>query len=163
MAYTNHTLHARGARALAGLPLFQRVLPRHAADHFRDQHAPHARRCRGEVAGRGSIARNACISLIEEGYRRQVDPHGQPRRWSAATPSTAWPRSTRNCSRKTSSREFAALYPEKFNNKTNGITPRRWLLALPTARISALITSKIGDGWARDLSQLSQAGEAHAG
>ena len=49
--------------------------------------------------------------------------------------------------------EFDALYPGKFNNKTNGITPRRWLLAC-NSRLSGLITSKIGHGWERDLDKL---------
>ena len=49
--------------------------------------------------------------------------------------------------------DFAELWPEKFNNKTNGITPRRWLLKAnpPLAR---LITETIGDGWITDLDQL---------
>jgi starch phosphorylase len=45
------------------------------------------------------------------------------------------------------------MYPGKFNNKTNGITPRRWLLAC-NPRLSALVTSKIGHGWERDLGRL---------
>jgi len=49
--------------------------------------------------------------------------------------------------------EFDVFYPGKFNNKTNGITPRRWLLAC-NPRLSDLITSKIGSGWARELDQL---------
>ena len=49
--------------------------------------------------------------------------------------------------------EFDALYPGKFNNKTNGITPRRWLLAC-NPRLSELITSKIGHGWEHDLDKL---------
>jgi starch phosphorylase len=49
--------------------------------------------------------------------------------------------------------EFDALYPGKFNNKTNGITPRRWLLAC-NPRLSKLITSKIGRGWERNLAEL---------
>jgi starch phosphorylase len=48
---------------------------------------------------------------------------------------------------------FDALYPGKFNNKTNGITPRRWLLAA-NPKLSELISSKIGDGWARNLDEL---------
>ena len=43
--------------------------------------------------------------------------------------------------------------PEKLNNKTNGITPRRWLRAC-NPRLSELITSKIGDGWVKDLTQI---------
>lgn len=47
------------------------------------------------------------------------------------------------------------LYPQKFNNKTNGITQRRWL-KLCNPQLSGLITEKIGDGWIRDLGQLSK-------
>ncbi|MFA7344323.1 MAG: glycogen/starch/alpha-glucan family phosphorylase [Terrimicrobiaceae bacterium] len=49
--------------------------------------------------------------------------------------------------------DFDAFYPGKFNNKTNGITPRRWLLAC-NPRLSELITSKVGHGWERDLNKL---------
>jgi starch phosphorylase len=51
--------------------------------------------------------------------------------------------------------DFAALFPERFNNKTNGITPRRWLL-LANPSLASLITDAIGDRWITDLSQLSQ-------
>ena len=50
-------------------------------------------------------------------------------------------------------RDFHALWPEKFSNKTNGVTPRRWLM-LANPRLSRLITSWIGAGWTRDLAQL---------
>lgn len=49
--------------------------------------------------------------------------------------------------------DFYALWPNKFNNKTNGITPRRWLLDANTA-LSDLISSRIGDNWLTDLSHL---------
>ncbi len=49
--------------------------------------------------------------------------------------------------------DFYELYPEKFNNKTNGITQRRWLLH-SNPKLAKLITEKIGDGWITDLSQL---------
>jgi glycogen phosphorylase len=55
--------------------------------------------------------------------------------------------------RKTIFHEFDELYPRKFNNKTNGITPRRWLLQC-NPELSALITEVIGEGWAADLKQL---------
>ncbi len=51
--------------------------------------------------------------------------------------------------------EFYELWPEKFTNVTNGITPRRWLFHANTP-LAALITSKIGDGWVTDLEQLRQ-------
>ena len=51
--------------------------------------------------------------------------------------------------------EFAELWPEKFQNKTNGVTPRRFM-RLANPRLAELITSRIGDGWLRDLDQLRQ-------
>ena len=50
-------------------------------------------------------------------------------------------------------RDFARLWPEKFFNKTNGVTPRRWML-LSNPKLSELITEKIGDGWLKNLDQL---------
>jgi starch phosphorylase len=52
-------------------------------------------------------------------------------------------------------RDFADLWPEKFQNKTNGVTPRRFL-ALANPLLTQLITSRIGDGWLTDLEQLAQ-------
>jgi len=56
--------------------------------------------------------------------------------------------------------DFYELWPEKFNNKTNGVTPRRFI-RLSNPAMSALITSHIGSGWVKDLDQL-RALEAHA-
>src|SRR5262249_39295406 len=56
--------------------------------------------------------------------------------------------------RATTVKELAELYPDRFNNKTNGVTPRRWLLLCNPA-LSDAITNAIGDGWVADLSQLS--------
>ena len=52
-------------------------------------------------------------------------------------------------------RDFAEMFPERFNNKTNGVTPRRWLL-LANPALANTITEAIGDGWITDLAQLSQ-------
>ncbi|MGF1477972.1 MAG: glycogen/starch/alpha-glucan phosphorylase [Cyanophyceae cyanobacterium] len=52
-------------------------------------------------------------------------------------------------------RHFAELWPEKFYNKTNGVTPRRWML-LSNPELSELITDKIGDGWLMHLDQLAK-------
>jgi len=49
--------------------------------------------------------------------------------------------------------DFARMFPDRFNNKTNGVTPRRWLL-LANPELSRLITEAIGDGWVTDLAQL---------
>ncbi|MFT4191464.1 MAG: glycogen/starch/alpha-glucan phosphorylase [Comamonas sp.] len=50
--------------------------------------------------------------------------------------------------------DFARLYPGRFNNKTNGITPRRWL-AQANPNLAALLDARIGGGWRRDLEQLA--------
>src|SRR5262249_35866889 len=49
--------------------------------------------------------------------------------------------------------DFAAMFPERFSNKTNGVTPRRWLL-LANPDLARLVTEAIGDGWRTDLGQL---------
>jgi starch phosphorylase len=50
-------------------------------------------------------------------------------------------------------KDFCDFWPEKFSNKTNGVTPRRWL-ALTNPRLAGLITEAIGDGWVKDLGKL---------
>src|SRR4029078_2205926 len=61
-------------------------------------------------------------------------------------------------------KDFAALWPDKFSTKTNGVTPRRWL-ALANPRLAALITETIGDGWLTSLERLGEreavAGDSH--
>jgi glycogen phosphorylase len=52
-------------------------------------------------------------------------------------------------------KDFYEFAPHKFSNKTNGVTPRRWL-ALANARLSALICDAIGDGWIKDLARLAE-------
>lgn len=52
-------------------------------------------------------------------------------------------------------KEWYDIFPERFQNKTNGITPRRWL-GLCNEELSSLITEKIGDGWITDLSELKK-------
>ncbi|HEY9759430.1 MAG TPA: glycogen/starch/alpha-glucan phosphorylase [Oculatellaceae cyanobacterium] len=56
-------------------------------------------------------------------------------------------------------KDFYKIFPEKFSNKTNGVTPRRWMV-LSNPRMTRLITDKIGDSWIRDLDQLKRL-EAH--
>ena len=50
-------------------------------------------------------------------------------------------------------RDFYEFFPEKFSNKTNGVTPRRFMV-LSNPRLADLITGRIGDGWITDLDQL---------
>ncbi|MGB5651513.1 MAG: glycogen/starch/alpha-glucan family phosphorylase, partial [Sedimenticolaceae bacterium] len=51
-------------------------------------------------------------------------------------------------------KDFYEMWPEKFNNKTNGVTPRRWL-AMANPALAELLTEKLGDGWQADLGRLS--------
>jgi starch phosphorylase len=51
--------------------------------------------------------------------------------------------------------DLAAMFPERFNNKTNGVTPRRWLL-LANPSLACVISDAIGDGWITDLAQLER-------
>ena len=54
-------------------------------------------------------------------------------------------------------RDFAEMCPERFNNKTNGVTPRRWLLAVQPAARRRSSPSAIGDGWITDLDAAARA------
>lgn len=51
--------------------------------------------------------------------------------------------------------DFAELFPERFNNKTNGVTPRRWLLSA-NPELAGLISKSIGDGWVTELNEISR-------
>ena len=55
--------------------------------------------------------------------------------------------------RTTTVKDLASIFPERFNNKTNGVTPRRWLL-LSNPELAYIITSAVGEGWITHLSQL---------
>src|SRR5258706_5927990 len=50
-------------------------------------------------------------------------------------------------------KDLAEMFPERFSNKTNGVTPRRWLL-LANPALAHVITQAIGDGWITDLAEL---------
>ena len=65
----------------------------------------------------------------------------------------AWPQSIPSCCARLTVKDLAEMFPERFNNKTNGVTPRRWLL-LANPGLAATITEAIGDGWMTDLGQL---------
>jgi starch phosphorylase len=147
MAYTNHTLLPEALERW-GLPLFQRVLPRHTQIIFEIN----VRLMQSvEAKWPGDDEKKRVLSLIEEGGGKAIRMANLAVVGSHSVNGVAAIHS--ELLKKNLFPEFDALYPGKFNNKTNGITPRRWLLAC-NRPLSALITSKIGDGWARDLSQL---------
>ena len=93
------------------------------------------------------------MSLIEEGGERKVRMANLAIVGSHSTNGVAAIHS--QLLRTTTVRDLAEMFPERFNNKTNGVTPRRWLL-MSNPALSATITDAIGDKWMTDLSQLRQ-------
>jgi starch phosphorylase len=147
LAYTNHTLLPE---ALEKWPvdLFELLLPRHLQIIYEVN-----RRFLDEVRQRfpGDEDRLRRMSLIQEGPRRQVRMAHLAIVGTHSTNGVA--RIHSDLVRTQLVPDFAALYPQRFNNKTNGVTPRRWLLNANPA-LARLITEAIGDGWPADLTQL---------
>ncbi|MEX5217717.1 MAG: glycogen/starch/alpha-glucan phosphorylase [Nitrospira sp.] len=147
LAYTNHTLLPE---ALEKWPLawFETVLPRHLEIIFEIN-----RRLLDAVRTRfpGDEERVARMSLVEEGARRKVRMANLAIVGSHSTNGVAAIHS--KLLRTMTVRDLAEMFPERFNNKTNGVTPRRWLL-LANPSLSGAITAAIGDGWIADLTEL---------
>jgi glycogen phosphorylase len=149
LAYTNHTLLPE---ALEKWPLawFEAVLPRHLEIIFEIN-----RRLLDDVRRRfpGDDGRVARTSLIEEGATKHVRMANLAIVGSHSTNGVAAIHSA--LLRSTTVRDLAEMFPERFNNKTNGITPRRWLL-VANPELARIITEAIGDGWVTDLGQLEK-------
>jgi glycogen phosphorylase len=111
------------------------------------------RRFLSDVRGRfpGDEGRVARVSLIEDGPQRNVRMANLAIVGSHSTNGVAAIHS--ELLRTRTVKDLAEIFPERFNNKTNGVTPRRWLL-LANPALSSAITEAIGDGWVTDLSQL---------
>jgi starch phosphorylase len=101
----------------------------------------------------GDGQRIARMSLIEEGQERKIRMANLAIVGSHSTNGVAAIHT--ELLRTTTVRDFAETFPERFNNKTNGVTPRRWLLLCNPA-LAATITDAIGDGWITDLGQLAR-------
>jgi glycogen phosphorylase len=146
-AYTNHTLLPE---ALERWPvqLFQSLLPRHLEIIYEVN-----RRFLEQVRARypGDAGKVSRLSLIEEGGERSVRMANLAAVGSFAINGVARLHST--LLRQEVLRDFAELWPEKFSNKTNGVTPRRFLV-LANPRLTELISSRIGEDWIRELDQL---------
>jgi glycogen phosphorylase len=147
LAYTNHMLLPE---ALEKWPVewFEKLLPRHLEIIFEIN-----RRLLDDVRTRfpsdeGRVAR---VSLIEEGANKHVRMANLAIVGSHSTNGVAAIHS--QLLRTTTVKDMAEVFPERFNNKTNGVTPRRWLL-LANPALARTITDAIGDGWITDLSQL---------
>jgi glycogen phosphorylase len=149
LAYTNHTLLPE---ALEKWPVawFQEMLPRQLEIIYEIN-----RRFLGDVRGRfpGDQERVQRVSLIEDGAEKKVRMANLAVLGSHSTNGVAAIHS--NLLRETTLKDLAEIFPERFNNKTNGVTPRRWL-QLCNPGLSGLITDAIGDSWIRDLSELSK-------
>ena len=148
MAYTNHTLLPE---ALERWPvrLFAQLLPR-LLEIIYEINARFLCSVRQRWPGDNDRVRR--MSLIEEGPEPQVRMA-----WLAIVGSF----SVNGVAALHSDllihglfKDFHDLWPEKFNNKTNGVTPRRWL-AMANPALAELLTEKLGDGWQADLGRLS--------
>jgi starch phosphorylase len=148
-AYTNHTLMPE---ALEKWPvsLFKKLLPRHM-DIIYGINSRFLRQVSYKYPG--DTDRRRRMSLIEEGTEPLV------RMAYLAIVGSHSVNGVAELHTKLLSqglvRDFYELWPEKFNNKTNGITQRRWLYKA-NENLSALITRHIGDGWTRDLFALKK-------
>jgi glycogen phosphorylase len=147
LAYTNHTLLPE---ALEKWPVryFQQMLPRQLEIIFEIN-----RRFLDDVRRRypGDEARVGRVSVIEEGPEERVRMANLAIVGSHSTNGVAAIHS--ELLRTMTVRDLAEMFPERFNNKTNGVTPRRWLL-LANPDLARTITGAIGEGWMTDLSQL---------
>ncbi len=146
-AYTCHTLMPEALEKWP-VPLFERLLPRHLEIIYEINH-----RFLNDVRERyprdeGRVAR---LSLIEEQPQRQVRMANLAAVGSSSINGVAELHT--QLLREHVLNDFAALWPEKFNNKTNGVSPRRFV-QLANPRLVDLISGAIGTGWLNDLEAL---------
>ncbi|MFA5141013.1 MAG: glycogen/starch/alpha-glucan phosphorylase [Elusimicrobiota bacterium] len=148
-AYTNHTLMPEALETWA-VSLMGKLLPRHLEIIYEIN-----ARFLQEVSIRflGDVDRIRRMSLIDE---------NDPKRIRMAYLSIIASHSVNGVSalhsellKKTLFKDFYEMFPEKFNNKTNGVTPRRWLLE-SNPGLSGLITEAVGKGWVTDLDSLKK-------
>ncbi len=154
-SYTNHTLLPEALEQWS-VALFAQVLPRHLEiiyeinAHFMDE-------MRIRYLGDGE--RLSRLSLINEAGGRTVRMAHLACVGSHAINGVAALHTT--LLKQDVLADFYALAPERFSNKTNGVTPRRWM-ALSNPRLSKLVSEVIGEQWIKNLDQL-RALEAHVG
>ncbi|HEX6239518.1 MAG TPA: glycogen/starch/alpha-glucan phosphorylase [Polyangiales bacterium] len=147
--YTNHTLLPEALECWP-LPLFRRVLPRHLEIIYEIN-----RRFLDQVRFRlpPDEARISRLSLIDDSGEKRVRMANLACVGSHAINGVAALHT--ELLKETVLSDFHALWPEKFSNVTNGVTPRRFLVLANPAQ-SALISKAVGDGWARDLTRLEK-------
>jgi starch phosphorylase len=149
LGYTNHTLLPEALEKWP-LSLFGSLLPRHLEIIYEIN-----QRFLDEVRIRypGDGDKLARLSLIDESGEKYVRMAHLACVGSHAINGVAALHS--ELLKETILKDFYELCPEKFSNKTNGVTPRRWLL-LSNPRLSQLITEKIGENWVKNLYELKQ-------
>lgn len=149
LAYTNHTLLPE---ALEKWPLrwFEVLIPRQLEiiHEINRRFLDRVRACFP-----GDEGRTQRMSLIEEGPTRKIRMANLAIVGSHSTNGVAAIHS--DLLRKRVVSDFVEMFPNRFNNKTNGVTPRRWLL-LANPSLANLINDTIGDAWITDLSQLGK-------
>lgn len=152
--YTNHTLLAEAMEKWPAT-LFERLLPRHLEIIYEIN-----QRFLRQVQIRYPYDQEKMrrMSLVEEGAEKKIRMAHLAVVGSHSVNGVAALHT--DLLRRDVMTDFASMYPERFNNKTNGVTPRRWL-AWCNPRLNKLITSRIGEGWATDLDQLRKL-EPHA-
>jgi starch phosphorylase len=147
LAYTNHTLLPEALEKW-GLELFGSLLPRHL-ELIYEINRRFLQQLRFRYPGNEQILRR--LSIIDEDGSRTVrmahlatvachHVNGVAALHSELVQNQLFP-------------EFATLWPQKFTNVTNGVTPRRWV-ALANPQLSQLLTDAVGEGWVKDLDQL---------
>src|SRR4051812_30438791 len=149
--YTNHTLLSEALETWS-VDMFQRLLPRHLTLIYEIN-----RRFLRQVMNRFPYdePRISRMSLID-------DADGTHKRIRMAYLAVVGSHSVNGVAALHTEllkadllRDFNEMFPERFNNKTNGVTPRRWLLAA-NPLLSDAITARIGDGWMTELDQLTE-------
>jgi glycogen phosphorylase len=147
LAYTNHTLLPEALETW-GLPLFRRLLPRPLEIIYEIN-----RRFLDEVRQHypGDDARVARMSLIDEKGEKLVRMAHLSTVGSHAVNGVAVLHS--DLLKQTVMRDFAELWPERFHNVTNGVTPRRFML-LSNPGLARLLDATVGEGWVTDLTRL---------
>jgi glycogen phosphorylase len=148
-AYTNHTLLPE---ALEKWPVawFGIVMPRHL-DIIYEINRRFLDDVRKKFPGDDGLVQR--VSLVEEGPVRKVRMANLAIVGSHSTNGVAAIHS--ELLRTTTVKDLAEIFPQRFNNKTNGVTPRRWL-RLCNAPLANAISQAIGDEWITDLSQLAR-------
>jgi starch phosphorylase len=146
-AYTNHTLMPEALERWS-VDLFGKLLPRHLEIIYEINHRFLEDVCTWFPGDDQLLGR---LSLIEEGERKQIRMAHLACVGSHAINGVAALHT--DLLKKDTLKDFAKLWPEKFYNKTNGVTPRRWIL-LSNPKLASLICEKIGDRWLKDLDEM---------